>query len=86
MAFTGSDIYGESLQAGGRPDAILETEKAVYVFEFKFNRSAQEALDQCREKNYAAPYAADPRQVWYVALNYSAATRTIDDPLCEQVK
>jgi len=85
MAFTGSDIYGENQQALGRPDAILETEKAVYVFEFKFNESAQDALDQCRKKNYAAPYAADARQVWYVALNYSAATRTIDDPLCEQV-
>jgi len=86
MVFTGSNVYGESQQALGRPDAILETEKAVYVFEFKFNASAQVALDQCREKNYAGPYAANARQVWYIALNYSAATRTIDDPLCEQVK
>jgi len=86
MAFTGSHVYGECQQAQGRPDAILETDKAVYVFEFKFDKSAREALDQCRKKNYAAPYAADPRQVWYVALNYSAATRTIDDPLCERVK
>jgi len=84
MAFTGSEIVCENQQALGRPDAILETGKAVYVFEFKFDRSAQEALDQCHKKNYAAPYAADPRPVWYVALNYSAATRTIDDPLCEQ--
>ncbi len=86
MAFTGSNIYGENQQALGRPDAILETEKAVYVFEFKFNRSAREALEQCRRKNYAAAYANDPRQVWYVALNYGDKARTIDDPICEQVK
>jgi len=78
-------LYGESQQALGRPDAVLETAKGIYVFEFKFNRSAQDALDQCRERNYAAPYAADPRPVWYIALNYNPATRTLDDPLCERV-
>ena len=85
MAFTGSKIYGEAQQANGRPDAILETPKAVYIFEFKFNRSAEDALNQCREKNYAAPYLNDARPVWYIALNYNDTTRTIDDPLCEAV-
>ena len=84
MAFTGSRLYGESQQANGRPDAVLETEKGVYVFEFKFDRTAAAALEQCRERNYAAPYVADPRPVWYVALNYNATTRTLDAPLCER--
>ena len=84
MAFTGSKIYGEAQQANGRPDAILETPKAVYIFEFKFNKSAEDTLDQCREKNYAAPYLSDSRAVWYIALNYNDTTRTIDDPLCEK--
>jgi len=70
----------------GRPDAVLETAKGICVFEFKFNQSAQAALDQCRKQNYAAPYASDPRPVWYIALNYNAATRTLDDPLAEQVR
>jgi len=86
IVFTGARLYGESQQALGRPDAVLETAKGVYIFEFKYNQSARAALDQCREKNYAAPYAADPRPVWYVALNYNAATRTLDDPLAEQVR
>ena len=83
MVFTGAKIYGEVQQAEGRPDAILETVKGVYIFEFKFNRSARTALAQCRRNNYAAPYAADPRPVWYVALNYSKKSRTFTAPLCE---
>jgi len=86
IVFTGARLYGESQQALGRPDAVLETRKGVYIFEFKYDQSAQAALAQCREKNYAAPYAADSRPVWYIALNYNAATRTLDDPLAEQVK
>jgi len=49
-------------------------------------RHVEGCLEECREKNYAAPYAADSRPVWYIAINYNAATRTLDDPLAEQVK
>ena len=37
-------------------DAIMETKKAVYVFKFKFNRSAKAAIRQIHEKGYANAY------------------------------
>ena len=52
----------------------------VYV-----DKTAQ-LYQECRAKNYAAPYAADPRTVWYLGVSYDDATRTLDDPLAERVK
>ena len=86
MAFTGAKLHGEAQQAAGRPDAVLETKKGVYVFEFKFGGSAEAALAQCRDRNYAAPYADDARTVYYIGVNYDPANRTVDDPLCEEAK
>ena len=40
MCFARAEIAGEPQHATGRPDAVLRTEKGIYVFEFKFARSA----------------------------------------------
>lgn len=42
---------------------VLKTERYIYVMEFKFDGSAEEALKQIEEKEYAAPFANDPRQL-----------------------
>lgn len=62
----------------GRIDCVIETPRYVYVIEFKLDGSAQAALAQIREKGYADPYAADPRQVICLGINFSSATGTID--------
>ncbi len=85
MAFTHAKLYGEVQQATGRPDAVLETKKGIYVFEFKYGRSARAALEQCRTRNYAAAFMKDARPVYYVGVNYNPAegVRTVDAVLCE---
>ena len=65
---------------------MLETKQGVYIFEFKYGRSAEAALAQCRDRNYAAPYANDARAVYYIGVNYDPAVRTVDDVLCEAAK
>ena len=37
----------------GRTDITMETKDTIYVIELKFNKSAQEALDQINNKHYA---------------------------------
>ena len=55
----------------------------VYVFEFKFNRSAKAAIRQIREKGYADAYKADTRPVTLIGINFSAKKRNIDEPIIE---
>ena len=69
----------------GYADAIVETKKAVYVFEFKFNKSAKAAIRQIREKGYADAYKADKRPVTLIGINFSAKKRNIDEPLIEDL-
>ena len=85
MCFARAEIAGEPQHATGRPDAVLRTEKGIYVFEFKFGQSADAALAQCRERNYAARFAGENLPVHYVGVNYNPAAdvRTVDDVKCE---
>lgn len=72
-------IHCEDRQSYGRVDCTLEMEDYVYIFEFKLDGTAREALEQIKEKGYAKPYAADNRKVICIGVNFSSATRTVED-------
>ena len=78
MVFARAEVVSEEQHSLGRPDAVVKTEKAIYIIEFKYAQSAEAALAQCREKRYADAYAADGRRVVCVGVNYDPAARTID--------
>ena len=68
----------EDTQSSGRVDCILEMEKYVYIFEFKLDKSPEEALRQIEERGYARPYVAGNRPVACIGVNFSSATRTVE--------
>lgn len=63
----------------GRMDILLQTKDYVYIFELKIDQSADAALQQIEEKQYAAPFADDPRKLFKIGLNFSTETKRIDD-------
>ncbi|MDY4174771.1 MAG: AAA family ATPase [Bacteroidales bacterium] len=63
----------------GHIDCIIECPKHVYVFEFKLNGSAENAMKQINERGYATPYLTDARHVHKVGVNFSSAKGTIDN-------
>ena len=62
----------------GRIDLVLQTADYVYVMEFKLDGSAEEALCQIEEKQYALPFAGDSRKVYKIGVNFSSGTRNIE--------
>ena len=64
--------------SNGRIDLVLQTDRYVYIMEFKLNGTAEEALRQIEEKGYALPFAADKRQVIKIGANFSSETRNIE--------
>ena len=72
-------VYAEKRQSQGRVDCVIETPQHVYIFEFKRDGKASEALLQIHECGYAREYAADSRTVHLVGCNFSTRTGTIDD-------
>ena len=71
-------LYIEKEQSEGRVDCVVETPKHVYIFEFKRDGSAAEALKQIEEKGYAREYATDERTVHQIGCNFSSETGTLD--------
>lgn len=63
----------------GRIDMIAKTKDYIYIFEFKYDQSAEAALRQIEEKGYAAPFATDPRKLYKVGVNFNRQKRCIDD-------
>lgn len=74
-------IHCEDRQSYGRVDCTLEMEDYVYIFKFKMDGTAQDALVQIQiEKNgYAKPYQTDKRKVVCIGVNFSSVTRTVED-------
>ena len=72
--FTGAEVRS----ARGRADAVVKTPKYIYVFEFKLNGTAEQALQQIDEKGYLIPYQADDREVVKVGVEFSAEKRNIN--------
>ena len=68
----------------GRIDLVLQTDKFIYVMEFKLDGTAEEALQQINEKHYALPFQADGRKVFKVGINFSAKTRNIERWVIEE--
>ena len=72
-------VRTEKQQSEGRADCIVETPKGVYIFEFKLDGTADEALQQIEAKGYARPYEDEKRKIHKVGISFSSKTGTIAD-------
>ena len=63
----------------GRMDLIVKTSDYIYIFEFKLDRSADEALLQIEDKGYALPFATDSRRLFKIGVNFSSQHRRITE-------
>ena len=72
-------VLTEKANSRGRADIIVETNDYVYIFEFKLDGTAAEALKQIDDKGYAEPYAADSRKLFKVGVVFSSERRNITE-------
>ena len=78
--------YTQVKSCRGRADAVMFAPSAIFVFEIKINKPAQEALEQINEKGYMIPYSADERKIYKIGISFSTQTRTVEDWEFEEVK
>ena len=75
----GQFVETEVHSSHGRADTVVKTQDAVYIFEFKLNGTAEEALKQIDDKGYLIPYQLDNKQLVKKGVNFSKKTRNIDE-------
>jgi hypothetical protein len=73
----GQYARAEVHSAIGRADVVVETADTVYVFEFKLNGTAEEALAQIDDRGYAVSYSAGKRRVVKIGAAFDRETRNI---------
>lgn len=84
VMFTICRLLGYYTQAeyhtsSGRIDMVVKAQHYTYVFEFKFNKTAKEALEQINKKDYPLPFSAEGQKLIKIGLNISKETNNIDD-------
>jgi len=71
-------VQAEYRTSRGRIDLVLKAPKYCYVMEFKLDGTAEEALEQIKDRNYTLPFQLDGQQVIRVGLNFSKTDRNIE--------
>ena len=77
MHLLGLQVEVEVSTNRGRIDAILGTPDTIYILEFKLHGTAEEALEQIREKGYAEPWKTDGRGIICVGVAFDPVQRNI---------
>ena len=78
-ALLGEYVQVERTTSNGRIDLIIQTKEFIYIFELKVNADADVALRQIDEKGYARPFEGDSRKLFKIGVDFSTATRRIED-------
>ena len=75
--FTQTEVHSST----GRADCVVITPKYIYVFEFKLwsAGTAEEALQQIRDKGYATQYEAADKELILVGASFDEAKRNIGE-------
>ncbi len=70
----------------GRIDLIVETNSTLYIFEFKLNKTAQEALNQIVDMHYHEAYHKYGKKIVLVGVNFSSDVKNITEYVTEEVR
>ncbi|NCC52798.1 MAG: AAA family ATPase [Spartobacteria bacterium] len=74
----GLDIEAEVTTNVGRIDAVVETEDTVFVFEFKLQGTAEEAIAQIKAKHYAQKYENSGKIIRLIGAAFDETTRNLE--------
>ena len=72
----GTQAIAEHHGYKGRSYIEVITSRFIYVFEFKYNKSVKEAIDQIIDRDYAGRYAMDKRKLFLIGANFTDAKET----------
>ena len=64
-------IEAESATNDGRIDAVVQTDNAIFIFEFKLDDDPT-ALEQIRAKEYFKKFLLDKREIYIVGVNFDS--------------
>ena len=77
FALIGVTVDPEVTTSLGRADLVVSFPKLVYVIELKFNKTAQQALNQIQDKKYYEKFLNSSKHITLVGINFDEPTKTV---------
>ena len=74
----GTRIEAESRTNEGRIDAYIRTSKAIYIFEFKLNKTARKAVSQIIDRRYYEKFQNSDLPIRLIGVNFNSSRGRID--------
>ncbi len=85
VTLLGIKIDVEVATSIGRIDALIKTEKFIYIIEFKLNADASKALEQIKTKKYFEQYQLDSRPITLIGISFDTQEKNIGDFIIEKL-
>ncbi len=81
LVFTllGQFVETERQTFNGRIDCRVQTDRFIYLFEFKRDDTAENALKQIDDKSYTLPFVADHRKLYKIGVAFDSEKRILSD-------
>ena len=79
FSLLGRYVDVEVRTSSGRVDMVMNSGKALYLFELKLNKSAEAAMQQINLKDYPSRFALSGLPIIKVGMNFDMERHTIDD-------
>jgi Predicted AAA-ATPase/PD-(D/E)XK nuclease superfamily len=83
--YMGINIESEVHTKRGRLDAVVQTNTHVYIFEFKFNKTAEIAITQLKKRGYADKFRASGKTIVGIGLNFMEQARKLEEWIVEEM-
>lgn len=78
-SFMGMHVQSEVTKHKGRLDLLVETDDYLYIMEFKLDEPVKNALQQIKNRKYAAAYKNSPKTVFLVGIGFSKEERNVEE-------
>jgi Predicted AAA-ATPase/PD-(D/E)XK nuclease superfamily len=75
----GSDPRSEMHSSTGRMDTVIITTERIFLFEFKLNETAADAIQCIKDRNYAASLRLRNKPITGVGVAFSTTTKGVAD-------
>ena len=81
--YLGQFAEAEVNESNARVDCVVKTPAHIYIIEFKLDETAQVAMRQIKNRDYAGAFRDDPRPKVLLGINFSSRLKSVDDWLVE---
>ncbi len=79
MTLLGEFVQVERHMYSGRIDCCVMSAKYIYLFEFKRDDTAENALKQIDDKDYSKPFLADERRLFKIGVGFDSEKRILKE-------